>query len=397
MKTSQKKAGKAIDARKLREAAAKGDTKAIRAMLKAEPELAQDWKPIMDAAYRGDAATITALVKGGVNPNIVSGTAHRYRPLHRVIEFKKTAPRGAAHRKAAEALLRLGADPLARGTYGRVSAVQLAAMDDPSFLPVLLPHVEAFDIFHAAAVCDAERVTALLREDARLAMARDANGWQPLIYCCASAVFRIDETHASAQLRVTELLLGAGASHSAPAENDAGWSLSPLYFCSGRQNNPRLTELLLQAGASPCDGESLYHASDEGHMECLDLFVRYCDAAAIAKEATACLPPQLHWRCTRGLRWLLEHGADPNVLHPKLGNAALHEAVKAGLRDDVIALLLRHGADPTLKNADGKTPIDFASANKNRRVLELLRRSAASTQAQAPRINKRRPANPQAR
>src|SRR5262249_32385392 len=47
------------------------------------------WKPLMDAAFRGDAATVRKLLAAGVDPNVVSSTAHRYRPLNRAIERKK--------------------------------------------------------------------------------------------------------------------------------------------------------------------------------------------------------------------------------------------------------------------------------------------------------------------
>src|SRR5206468_4462137 len=56
-----------------------------------------DWKPIMDAAFRGDAARVKILLAAGADPNVVSATAHRHRPLHRAIEFKKTQRRGAEH------------------------------------------------------------------------------------------------------------------------------------------------------------------------------------------------------------------------------------------------------------------------------------------------------------
>ena len=67
-------------------------------------------------------------------------------------------------------------------------------------------------------------------------------------------------------------------------------------------------QLLLNAGANPCDLESSYHASDEGHEECLAIFERQVPPKKLAAECTRCLPTQLHWGHTRGIKWLLAHG-----------------------------------------------------------------------------------------
>ena len=54
---------------------------------------------------------------------------------------------------------------------------------------------------------------------------------------------------------------------------------------------------------------------------------------------------------SRGMKWLLEHGANPNSLHPQFGQSALHAAARHGSSEKVIALLLAHGADPAVKSA----------------------------------------------
>jgi ankyrin repeat protein len=86
-----------------------------------------DWKPIMDAAFVGDAARVKKLLDAGVDPNIVSRTVHRYRPLHRAIETKKTTPRNERHEAVVKLLLERGADPKLRGTMEKLTALQLAA------------------------------------------------------------------------------------------------------------------------------------------------------------------------------------------------------------------------------------------------------------------------------
>ena len=50
-----------------------------------------------------------------------------------------------------------------------------------------------------------------------------------------------------------------------------------------------------------------------------------------------------------------------NALAQESGTTALHFAVRRG-DVDVVNLLLEHGADPTIKNDLGKTPVDYCDA-----------------------------------
>jgi len=128
----------------------------------------------------------------------------------------------------------------------------------------------------------------------------------------------------------------------------------------------------MDAGADPCDGESVYHASDEGHAACLALFERRVPPKKLAKECTGSLSGQMHWGRTRGMKWLLAHGADPNVLNKIYGETALHAAIKSGRSEAVIRMLLEHGANPKVKNAAGETAIALAKKLRKSRVLKLL-------------------------
>lgn len=328
-----------------------------------------EWKPIMDAAFAGDAKKIAKLIDAGADPNIPSPTPGGHRPLHRAIEEKKTNPRTAKHDDAVRVLLERGADPKLRGSWDKHTALQLAAVSSPRFVPILVEHFRPLDIFHACCVLDEKRVGALLKQDRSLATAREVNGYTPLHYCAASRVDRRD-----AQLAIAQKLIDAGADVNGKYNYQSGpWPISVLYFACGFNDNPELTEFLLRAGAVPFDNESVYHAADEGHDACLAVLEKYADKKKLAKEATMSLRTQMHWGKSRGARWLLEHGADPNSLYPETGNSALHYAARHGANAKVVDLLLKHGADPSLKNKDGLTAIEIAQQAKKPRVVEQLR------------------------
>ena len=71
-----------------------------------------------------------------------------------------------------------------------------------------------------------------------------------------------------------------------------------------------------------------------------------------------------------GAKWLLEHGADPN--HPwKHEGLAIHHALARDNSLEMIALLLEHGADPTLTK-EGITAVARAAREGRSDVLELF-------------------------
>lgn len=323
----------------------------------------------MDAGYVGDAARVRALLKAGADPNALSTTPHRYRPLHRAIERKKTMPRDERHDAVVRALLDAGADPQLRATHGQHTALQLAAIDSPRFVPLLVGYFRPLDLFHAAVLCDERRVATILKKDPALAITPDENGWSPLHFCAASALPLANEKLAESQRRIATMLIDAGADVNATYLYGREWPIPVLFYACGYHDNPALTELLIRRGADPCDQESVYHASDEGHADCLAVIERLTDRKKLATECTRCLPVQLLWKRTRGIPWLLVHGADPNAIHPRHGRNALHAALAAGCAPATIEALLRAGADPSIKTADGKSPAQLARTSQLKTLL----------------------------
>src|SRR5262249_52552857 len=98
--------------------------------------------------------------------------------------------------------------------------------------------------------------------------------------------------------------------------------LSCLYAATGLNNNPELALLLLEAGATPDDGESLYHSTEHPDLECVKLLLKY---GADVDRANA-LKHILDWESPEGVRLLMEAGGDPNLKNES-GQTALHWAV----------------------------------------------------------------------
>jgi ankyrin repeat protein len=76
------------------------------------------------------------------------------------------------------------------------------------------------------------------------------------------------------------------------------------------------------------------------------------------------------WHDYEGAKWLLEHGADPN-LTTRWRRTALHHAVLRDNRREMIELVLKHGGDPTLVS-EGRSTVALAARRGRRDLLELF-------------------------
>ncbi|HWW87460.1 MAG TPA: ankyrin repeat domain-containing protein, partial [Vicinamibacterales bacterium] len=142
----------------------------------------------------------------------------------------------------------------------------------------------------------------------------------------------------------------------------------------------RLSAALLDAGADPSDGVTLPLAAGAGNVAALDLLLAH--GADVnrpwATDDSSPLYAILHWaNKTDGVRWLLEHGADPDPVSAENGETPLH--VVAASWDVALAEeLANRGADLVRPRADGRTPYAVAELNGNREVAKWLLAHGAS-------------------
>lgn len=190
--------------------------------------------------------------------------------------------------------------------------------------------------------------------------------WAPLLYVCHSCF-------ASATL--ARELLERGADANACFENEYG-SMSALYGAAGVAHDPELTRVLLEAGANPNDGESLYHSTEATSTACLELLL----AHGAEPRGTNALAHALDDERLEHVRMLLEAGADPNE------HAHLAHAVRRGRGPEFVRLLAEHGAD--LERPGGetwrgnvplRTPYQHARLRGRDDVAETLAELGAST------------------
>jgi ankyrin repeat protein len=150
-------------------------------------------------------------------------------------------------------------------------------------------------------------------------------GWAPIVYLSHSCF---------APVALLQDLLGRGADPNATYHNEYG-AMTALYGAAGVAHDPEMTRALLEAGANPDDGESVYHAAGARSTACLALLLEH-GAQVTGTNALGCA---LDEERLEHVRLLLDAGGDPNE------GALLAHAVRRGRGTDVVRLLAERGAD----------------------------------------------------
>ncbi|BFY98372.1 hypothetical protein BsWGS_01422 [Bradybaena similaris] len=87
-----------------------------------------------------------------------------------------------------------------------------------------------------------------------------------------------------------------------------------------------------------------------------------------------------YYKNSRAVQQELQHGGDPNFVHPTYGVSALHLACGQG--DEATQLLLLHGGDPNIVSAEGLTPLHVAASWGDWKALHLLLKRGADISIQ---------------
>ncbi|WP_274653810.1 ankyrin repeat domain-containing protein [Paenibacillus humicola] len=234
------------------------------------------------------------------------------------------------------------------------------------------PGLPGESIHAAAIVGDVEAIRAMLKRDAALATKPGGSEQgEPILLLCFSCFLHASETGGDRFTEAARLLLEHGADPNAfiPQKDDPyERNLSALYGAVGIAGHAGVAEVLLAAGANPNDGESIYHATEFPGFVCLDLLFKYGGDL----NATPALFHKLDLDDEAGVRWFMEHGADPLQLLGPLRNTPLHWAVYRGRSAAILKLLLEHGAPIDARRADGKTAYRLAVRFGHTDAAELL-------------------------
>ena len=240
------------------------------------------------------------------------------------------------------------------------------------------PKIADAGFYVALVLGDHQQVGRVLTETPSLTTVKSGpQNCEPLVYVCFSRYANGRSGRAPQIVETARVLLrhGADPSTSFLSEDLPNNPLSCLYAATGLNNNADLALTLLEAGANPNDGESLYHSTEHPDLECMKLLLRY---KAEPNRANA-LKHILDREDGEGMRLLLEAGADPNEANQG-GDTALHWAVWRRRSAEIITTLLDRGAAVNAIRKDGRTPYALAILSGQKETAALLRSRGANTE-----------------
>lgn len=166
---------------------------------------------------------------------------------------------------------------------------------------------------------------------------------RPILHLAFSRMHQVWPEKQADTLAIAGLLLNHGADVNDSYDAGPNGQLSALYGALGFAGNLLLARFLLENGADPNDGESLYHATELGHRDGIRLLLEH----GADPKGTNALLRAMDFHDVAAVRLLLDAGADPNAEsdRPDAIPALIHAARRQSTAE-MIDLLLDAGADP---------------------------------------------------
>ncbi|XP_076678154.1 tankyrase isoform X3 [Andrena cerasifolii] len=302
---------------------------------------------LLEASKSGDLAAVERILQ--TNPHAVNCRdldGRHSTPLHFAAGFNRVP--------VVEYLLAHGADVHAKDKGGLVPLHNACSYGHYEVTELLVKHgasVNVADLWkftplHEAAAKGKYEIVRLLLRHGADATKKNRDGATPL------DLVRDGDQDVADLLRGNSALLDAAkkgnltrvqrlvTQDNINCRDAQGRNSTPLHLAAG-YNNLEVAEFLLERGADVNAQDKgglipLHNASSYGHLDIAALLIKYNTVV----NAT-----------------------------DKWGFTPLHEAAQKG-RTQLCALLLAHGADPFLKNQEGQTPVDLASADDVRCLLQ---------------------------
>ena len=193
-----------------------------------------------------------------------------------------------------------------------------------------------------------------------------------LVYLCLSKYLQRYKSRSAGFLRSATALLDAGANPNTGFMSTGDYPdfETALYGAAAVADHAELTRLLLQRGGDPNDTETPYHSPESYDNAALHALVE--SGKLTPDSLTTMLLRKADVHDYEGIKYLLEHGADPNR-GTRWRVTAMHQALRRDNDIKNIEVMLKHGADPTLhSDLEGRSGIAIAARRGRGDALALF-------------------------
>lgn len=221
-------------------------------------------------------------------------------------------------------------------------------------------------IIEAAQKLDLDTTKKLLESKPSLLTVKNRQGRNLLHLACSASCTKL-KVPESAAVRLVDYLLDAGM--DIEEMGGAGPDLCPpIWFAVCRGRNLTLVKRLIKRGAEPA---GLYAAGWWEDLKILDVLIR---AGAPVEEVVGVTPflACWCWRKFEAAKFLALKGANVNYQDPRSGKTALHYGVEKEFEPALLRWLVKHGASPDIEDKEGKTPRSMAARKRKKQFLSAL-------------------------
>jgi ankyrin repeat protein len=171
------------------------------------------------------------------------------------------------------------------------------------------------------------------------------------------------------QVQFVKFLLDRGFEIDLPVGPD---KCTPLFFAVARAKNPALVKFLLDRGAKPSNapGGGLFAAGWWDDVASVKLLIGAGAPVDVVVGVTPFLASWC-WKRFAAAKALALNGADVNYQDAK-GRTALHHGVEKEFDPSLLRWLIKHGASPDMADRQGVTARTRASRKRDKRFVEAL-------------------------
>jgi len=223
-------------------------------------------------------------------------------------------------------------------------------------------------IIEAVQSLDLETTRKILAARLSLLAATDRQGRNLLHLACSASPAKLKVAN-TVQVRMVRFLLDRGFEIDAPVGRDL---CTPLFFAVARARNPALVKALLDRGAqaTAAPGGGLFAAGWWDDIQNLDLLIKAGARIDIVVGVTPFLACWC-WKRFDAAKFLALKGADVNYQDPK-GKTALHHGVEKEFEPRLLKWLVDHGASPDIIDNEGISPRLRATRKRDKRFVAAL-------------------------